>query len=187
MVLALCALCAGCPAPQQNTPKPEQNNTAPSVADKKQQEKLTPTPAPSMNAAPARPATQLAEVKRVVDGDTIRIRTGERVRYIGVDTPELARNGEFPEYYSGQATTCNQTLLGKGPVKLVFDVERTDKYGRLLAYVYAGPGFKTFVNAKLVEMGCAKALTIPPNVRHAEEFQRLEQQARSRNLGLWAD
>ena len=131
--------------------------------------------------------SRIVRLERVVDGDTIKLTTGERVRYIGVDTPELAKDGRATEHFAGQATECNRGLLGNGKLKLVFGKEAKDKYGRLLAYVYAGPDFDTFVNAELVRRGCARTLSIPPNTSHANELKKLERQARNKHSGLWAD
>ena len=126
---------------------------------------------------------------RVVDGDTIRVRLGgreERVRYIGVDTPETVKPGT-PVQCFGQARERVQraTVVRAGTVRLVFDAERRDRYGRLLAYVYREPD-GLFVNAELVRRGYAQPLTIPPNVAHAAEFRRARAagpDARPRALG----
>ncbi|MFW6051815.1 MAG: thermonuclease family protein [Myxococcota bacterium] len=125
-------------------------------------------------------------VLRVIDGDTIVAKVDgreERIRYIGIDTPEThhPRIGEEP--FGREATEANRALVGDGPVELAFDVERRDDYGRLLAYVYLPDG--TFVNAVLVEDGYAQIMTVPPNVRHADLFRRLEREARDREAGLW--
>jgi micrococcal nuclease len=102
---------------------------------------------------------------RVVDGDTIRVRykgTEERLRYIGIDTPERDQRCFVA------ATRANEDLLDDGPLKLEFDVERRDRYGRLLAYVYAGD---TFVNLELVRRGLADPVVFEPNHRHARLFK----------------
>lgn len=129
-----------------------------------------------------------APVERVVDGDTIRVRyegRSERVRYIGVDTPETRHPRKGLEPYGREATEANRRLVEGRRVRLVFDVQERDRYGRLLAYVYLPDG--TFVNARLVQQGYARVLTVPPNVRHAELFGRLERQAREERRGLWAE
>jgi micrococcal nuclease len=100
-----------------------------------------------------------------------------RVRYIGIDTPERDAPCE------DEATEANAKLVRGRKVRLVQDRERHDRFGRLLAYVYAG---KTFVNAELVRAGWAMPLRIEPNVRHAERFQRLADEAHRRGLGRWA-
>ena len=127
----------------------------------------------------------VAEVTRVVDGDTIEVDLGgetEDVRYIGVDTPESVAPGEPVECYGKTASRFNTRLVEGERVRLVFDAERRDRYGRLLAYVYAGP---VFVNAELVRRGYARTLTIEPNTDRADQFARLEQAAGGSGRGLW--
>jgi micrococcal nuclease len=135
------------------------------------------------------PATAFgsARVVRVVDGDTIRVRIDgrtERVRYIGVDTPESVKPGTPVQCYAKRAAAANEALVAGRTVRLVGDVERRDRYGRLLAYVYREPD-GAFVNARLVQDGYARTLTIPPNVAHAREFARLARAAREGERGLW--
>jgi micrococcal nuclease len=142
-------------------------------------------PEAPVEASPA-PAGVEAELVRVIDGDTIRVRLDgreERVRYIGIDTPEVAhRDDERSEPFGEAATEANRQLLRDGPLRLVFDVERRDRYGRLLAYVHAGD---TLVNAALLREGYAQLLTVPPNVRHADRFRALQAEARAARRGLW--
>jgi micrococcal nuclease len=128
-----------------------------------------------------------ALVTRVVDGDTVEVRLEgqlEKVRYIGIDTPESVKPGTPVQCYAKAAAAENRRLLANGRVTLRFDAERRDRYGRLLAYVYRrGDGL--FVNAALVGRGFARTLTIPPNVGHAGQFARLAGRAKQRRLGLW--
>ncbi len=136
-----------------------------------------------------RPATAFgsARVVRVVDGDTIRVRIGgrtERVRYIGVDTPESVKPGTPVQCYAKRAAAANAALVAGRTVRLVGDAEHRDRYGRLLAYVYREPD-GAFVNARLVRDGYARTLTIPPNVAHARDFARLARAARAGGRGLW--
>jgi micrococcal nuclease len=109
----------------------------------------------------------------------VRLASGnvERVRYIGIDTPEIA------ECYAERARSFNERLVARRAVKLVLDADERDRYGRLLAYVYADG---TFVNAELVRRGYAQVLTVPPNVRYARRLQRLARAARSQGAGLWS-
>src|SRR5215213_8338511 len=118
-----------------------------------------------------------ARVQRVVDGDTVVLAGGERVRYIGVDTPESVKPGEPVQCYAKAAGRANERLVEGQRVRLRFDAERRDRYGRLLAYVYRND---LFVNATLVKRGYARTLTIPPNVAHADLFARLVREARRR-------
>jgi len=127
---------------------------------------------------PTRTGTgQTARVAFVVDGDTIELTDGRRVRYIGVNTPETGRP------YAIEAKAFNESLVAGTEVWLETDVQESDQYGRLLAYVWAGD---TFVNLELVRQGYANAYTVPPNVRYAEAFVRAEQAAREAGRGMWA-
>jgi micrococcal nuclease len=129
-----------------------------------------------------------AQVVRVVDGDTIRVRLDghtERVRYIGVDTPESVKPGTPVQCFAKRAAAANAALVAGRSVRLVGDVEARDRYGRLLAYVYREPD-GAFVNAELVRDGYARTLTIAPNVAHARQFAQLARTARISRRGLWA-
>ena len=126
----------------------------------------------------------VAVVARVVDGDTIVLRGGERVRYIGMDTPESLKPGTPVQCYANAASRENERLVDGEHVRLRYDAERRDRYGRTLAYVYrARDGL--FVNAELVRRGFARPLTIPPDVRHARLFRQLAARARAARRGLW--
>ena len=126
-------------------------------------------------------------VVRVVDGDTIKVRLDdgrtERVRYIGVDTPESVKPDTPVQCFAERASEFNAKLVEGKTVRLDQDVDARDRYGRLLAYVHAGG---VFVNAELVRRGYARPLTVPPNVRYADRFARLASQARERGTGLWS-
>ncbi len=124
-----------------------------------------------------------AVVQRVIDGDTVVLTGGERVRYIGVDTPELHHPRKPVEFYGREAKEFNRRLVEGRKVRLEFDVQRYDRYGRLLAYVYLEDG--TFVNGELLRQGYAQLLTIPPNVKHADRFVPLQKEAREAGRGLW--
>lgn len=126
------------------------------------------------------------EVTRVVDGDTVEVGLDgvtEDVRYIGVDTPESVKPGAPVECFGLEASDFNARLVEGEAVELVFDRERRDDYGRLLAYVYVDD---LFVNAELVRRGYATTLTIEPNDRFAERLARLEQRAGAAGRGLWS-
>lgn len=126
-----------------------------------------------------------AEVERVVDGDTIEVDLDgatEDVRYIGIDTPESVIPGEAPECFGKAASRANERLVGGETVRLVFDEERRDRYGRLLAYVYVDD---LFVNGRLVARGYATTLEIEPNTAKAERLAGLEAAAGRTGAGLW--
>jgi micrococcal nuclease len=133
-------------------------------------------------------AASEAAVVRVVDGDTIAVRLrgrAERVRYIGVDTPESVKPGTPVQCFAHAAAAENARLVAGERVRLVRDVEARDRFGRLLAYVYRVRDGR-FVNAELVRRGYARTLTIPPNVRFADRFAGLARAARAAGRGLWS-
>ena len=133
------------------------------------------------------PPTLEAIVLHVDDGDTIDVRIDgrvERVRYIGIDAPEVAHEGTGGAQGGETAARVNRALLRGGHVRLELDQERRDRYGRLLAYVWNG---STMVNLEMVRLGYARALTIPPNVRYARRFLSAEASAERALLGLWGE
>jgi len=123
-------------------------------------------------------------VVRVIDGDTIEIEGGQRVRYIGIDAPEIAHPTEPAEYFGEEAAERNRELVEGKIVSLERDVEDRDEYGRRLRYVWLGD---TVINAELVRLVYAYAYSLPPNVRYQELFLCLEGEAREQKLGLWAE
>lgn len=127
-----------------------------------------------------------AVVDRVVDGDTIVVDDGERIRFTGIDTPETVKLGSPIECFGKAASRRMTTLLPEGTaVRLVRDADETDRYDRTLSYVYRlDDGL--FVNAAMVRDGYAYAYTVPPNVAHAAEFVALQAEARAAERGLWA-
>jgi micrococcal nuclease len=128
-----------------------------------------------------------AEVQRVIDGDTFVATVAgrsERVRVIGVDTPETVAPDRPVEPYGKQASAFAERYLAGATVRLAGDAEPRDRYGRMLAYVWLADG--TFWNALLAAEGYAQQLTIPPNVTYAGLFRRLVAEARREHRGLWA-
>ena len=127
-------------------------------------------------------------VTRVVDGDTFWVDDGtphgRKIRLIGLDAPETRKSATKDIGYYGKESKVylKQMLAGK-KVRLEYDVARYDQYGRTLAYAFLEDG--TFVNAELLKGGYAVVLTIPPNVRYADEFLRLQRKARRQDIGLW--
>jgi micrococcal nuclease len=124
-------------------------------------------------------------VVRVVDGDTIYVQLGDRVekiRYIGVNSPEIHHPIKGEEPGGREAAEVNRRLVDGHHVRLELDVRARDRYGRLLAYVWVG---NTMVNAELLRLGYAQVMTVPPNVRHQDLFIKLQREARDANRGLW--
>ena len=139
---------------------------------------------PKEHVRPARSAT--VTVSRVIDGDTIEVSPAVNglmdVRLIGVDTPETVDPAEGVEPYGPQASDIAKRELSGRRVRLEFDQERMDQYGRLLAYVHAGG---TMFNEELVAKGYAQAYPYPPNTAHAGLFAAAQRGARAAGLGIW--
>ena len=134
---------------------------------------------------PAKKTTgQYGLVKRVVDGDTIELETGEKVRYIGIDTPETKHPKKSVQCFGKEASAFNKQLVASQKVHLEKDVSNTDRYGRLLRYVYLLDG--TFVNLVLVQDGYANVDTFPPDVKYSKVFVEAAREAREEGKGLWA-
>ena len=124
-------------------------------------------------------------VVRVVDGDTIHVQLADRVekvRYIGVDSPEIHHPVKGEEPGGREAATVNRGLVEGRRVRLELDVRTRDRWGRLLAYVWVGD---TMINAELIRLGYAHVMTVPPNVRYQELFVKLQREAREAGRGLW--
>lgn len=139
----------------------------------------TPTPVPPPGDV------ETFRVKEVVDGDTIVLEDGTKIRYIGLNTPE--RDRPFYE----EATDANRKLVEDREVRLEFDTVQIDQYGRTLAYVFvrgstSSSQGETFVNLELLRQGYANAFTVPPNVKYEELFRETEREAREAGRGLWA-
>lgn len=142
---------------------------------------------------------EVAEVRRVVDGDTLEVEVMEitpgpgaggttaghtyRVRLTGIDTPESVRPGTPIECFAKEAAAATAALLEGHRVTMVKDVEDTDRFDRLLRYVYLG---EEMANARLVVNGYANVYTYPPNVRWSELFVQLQREAREGDRGLWS-
>lgn len=175
-VLAVAVLLAGC-ATEDGGPR-----STPTTDGE------TPTPSPADPPAPRSGVPEGADrvVERVVDGDTIVVDGGERVRLIGIDTPESTDPRRPVECFGQEAVTFMESLLTpETEVRLVADVEAVDRYDRTLAYVYRlSDGL--FVNLELVEEGYAQVFTVSPNVEHADEFKAAAGRAREAGRGLWA-
>jgi micrococcal nuclease len=130
-------------------------------------------------------------VARVVDGDTVMVQAGSRtldVRLLGIDTPETVDPRRPVGCYGPEASAYTKHLLTGRTVRLVYDRQLHDVYGRWLAYVYLErPGRpELFVNARLITAGYARTLSIPPNTAHASELAVLERRAALDGVGLWS-
>lgn len=127
-------------------------------------------------AAQEKSETEPALVTYVIDGDTIELSGGERVRYIGIDAAEQN------EFCYEQAKRRNEELVSGKAVRLEYDEQREDKYGRTLAYVWLG---SEMINLQLVKEGYGESYNFPPNMKYAEEFDEAESEAKKAGLGCW--
>lgn len=137
--------------------------------------------ASSVNFNPTRYKTK---VIRVIDGDTIKIEGDKVVRYIGIDTPETVHPSKPVQCYGKEASDKNRELVEGKEVKLEKDVSETDKYGRLLRYVWFE---EVLVNEYLVREGYAQSSTYPPDVKYQDRFLEAQREAREEKKGLWGD
>ncbi len=122
-------------------------------------------------------------VSKVFDGDSLLLSDGREVRYIGIDAPETGGNRPA-EYGGSEAARLNERLVEGKTVRLEFDIEAKDRYGRTLDYVYEG---NTMINREMVLAGSALAAPYPPNLNHQRELSAAMETARSEGKGLWAD
>lgn len=157
-----------------------------SQAEKPSEQPTSITPTFKPQTAPANKNIVLAKVTEVVDGDTIKVDLGngniKTVRYIGIDTPETVDPRKSVQCFGKEASAKNKELVGGSTVGLEKDVSETDKYGRLLRYVYMGD---LFINQELVVQGYAHASSYPPDVKYQDKLNASQQQARAANKGLW--
>jgi len=123
-------------------------------------------------------------VKKIIDGDTIQLETGETIRYLGIDAPEMHTKEGGSEFYAREATRQNKKLVFMKKVRLEFDAEKKDQHGRLLAYVFVKD---VFVNAELVKHGCAKAYIKPPNTKYKDLLLANQKKAMDEDKGLWQE
>ena len=135
-----------------------------------------------LDQTPGSPLIRLCT--RVVDGDTLQLEGGERVRLIGVDTPESVAPNRPQEFFGLEAAAFPRQLVEGKQVRLEFGDERYDIYGRTLAYVYLLED-GTFLNSEIIRQGYGYAYTRFP-FRYQDEFRRLQREARENRIGLWA-
>ena len=139
---------------------------------------FVPTISPTSTPIPK----QLVKVSYVIDGDTIIVNGNKKVRYIGINTSELKTQTTPDECFAREALDENKKLLENKQIILEKDVSETDKYGRLLRYVWAD---NIFVNDFLVRNGFAKIDTYPPDTKYYYQFKQAEKEAEENNRGLW--
>jgi endonuclease YncB( thermonuclease family) len=131
-------------------------------------------------------------VVRIVDGDTVDVDSGVTVRYIGIDTPETRRQTSAGWVATGdedgeEAKKANEALVMGKKVRLEYDVQKKDRYGRTLAYVFVRENKKEImVQTELLRRGLAFLYTLPPNVRYADVFLAAQKEARKSKAGMWA-
>lgn len=127
---------------------------------------------------------QKVKVTRVVDGDTIEIEGGQKVRYIGINTPETVDPRRGLQCFGKEASSKNKELVEGKEIYLEKDVSETDKYGRLLRYVYLNPN-DISINEQLVQEGFAASSSYSPDIKYQDRFKLAETEARNQQKGLW--
>ncbi len=147
----------------------------------------TPLPSPISLASPTETpvlsaASESFKVTRVVDGDTIEIEGGEKIRYIGIDTPETVDPRKPVQCFGIEASKKNKELVEGKIVRLEKDITDRDKYSRLLRYVWVDD---LFINLELVKQGFASSYSYPPDIKYQKEFLAAETEAREAERGLW--
>jgi len=196
LIAALAAALVGARSCSKDETQPVAQETLPTVLG----DPLTSAPGGQITVAPEDPLDIIypgvtapasaveATLVEVIDGDTIRVRMAdgseEKVRYIGIDAPEVAHDGTAGEYLGDEATAHNAELLALGPLRLETDVDERDDFGRLLAYVWAGG---VLVNEMMVADGYARAHDYPPNVTRQEQLWYAHDAAREAGVGIWGE
>lgn len=125
------------------------------------------------------------QVKWVIDGDTVVLNDGRKVRYLGVNTPELAHDGHPAEPFAEEAKRFNASLVDRKEIRLEFDIERSDQYGRTLAYIFVRNG--ALANAALLSSGYAYLLYHPQNQKYHSLLLQSQRAAMSAKKGIWKD
>jgi len=145
------------------------------------------TKEPSKISLPVNPSVSLAEkivnsnrkrvlVSKILDGDTVETNLGEKIRYLGINTPEKGQP------FANEATKLNQDLVLGKEIYLEFDIQTKDRYGRTLAYVYASG---IFINLEMVKKGLGVSETIQPNIKYQDEIVNAQKEARDKCFGIW--
>lgn len=146
---------------------------------------VSPTLAPAvLGETISTQSAERARVKRVVDGDTLELENGQKVRYIGMDTPESKKINTPVQCFSEAAAQRNKELVEGKEVMLIKDVSEKDRFQRLLRYVYVDG---LFVNETLIKEGYAFSRSYPPDISMQDHFRQAEAEARAGNKGLWGE
>ena len=124
-------------------------------------------------------------VKYVFDGDTVLLKSGKKVRYLGIDAPEIDHEGGKHEFMALSAKDFNSNLVKGAKVRLEYDQEKKDRYGRLLAYIFLEN--EKMINALLVEKGFTIVLLKTPNLKHKEQLIRCQRKAIKEKVGIWSN
>ncbi len=144
------------------------------------------TPKPTAVGIIAGTTHEVARVARVIDGDTIELTDGRKIRYIGIDTPESVDPRQPVACFAKEASEKNREFVLGKEIELEKDVSETDRFGRLLRYVYVNVGnTEMMVNEGLVREGFARASSYPPDIKYQERLRIAEQVAREVGRGLW--
>ena len=143
---------------------------------------------PNIAPTPSSPS-EYRKITKVIDGDTIETDHFERIRYIGMNTPEIANKDKPDQCFALAAKQKNEELVLNKTVRLEKDVSETDKYKRLLRFVYVTRpnSNEIMVNQYLLQEGYAQLMSIPPDIAKADQFKKLQQEARIAQKGLWKE
>ncbi|GAG17361.1 unnamed protein product, partial [marine sediment metagenome] len=182
--------------PKEKTPTQQQEPTSSLEVkeedNKKTIEQTSPEPTPTITPEESPRAQEVPDslgvsrekvkVAKVIDGDTIKLENGRAVRYIGINTPETVHPSKPIQCYGKEASNKNRELVEGKEIEMEKDVSETDKYDRLLRYIWIGD---IFVNEYLVREGFAQSSTYPPDIKHQNSFREAERKAREESKGLW--
>ena len=164
-------------------PSPQvKSGTTQAVATPTTTPTLTPSPTPTPSSTPFDPLYADITVTNVIDGDTFTIEGGKVVRMIGMDTPETVHPSKPIQCYGNEASAKTTELIEGQKVRLEKDVSETDKYKRLLRYVWKGD---VLINELLVQEGYAQSSSYPPDIKYQDRFVTAQQEARDNQKGLW--
>ena len=191
------ALTSPTPPKEKASNQQQKQNSQPEVKEQKKIKQSSPKSNPTFTSeiipdeSPVPQPTQISSlgvnrervrVAKVVDGDTIKLENGKTVRYIGIDTPETVHPSKPIQCYGKEASNKNKELVEGKEIEIEKDVSETDKYSRLLRYIWIED---IFVNEYLVREGFAQSSSYPPDVKYQDRFREAERRAREEDKGLW--